>query len=180
VRKTEREIEREVCVRGHRQREAQTGTQDVCKESQVGKKKREREERVGGGCTFSSSHKLENHTCYWPKVGHIFVHVLLFSEESPGLDTMPDAKGRTRTRTLSQTFTIPLVSCLFHSVALVAPVAFSLSFAYRLDGRVPPPTGGQGLGVLEGIEVRERKEASPIDWLGLASDNLVDDLSTSE
>ncbi len=55
-----------------------------------------------------------------------------------------------------------------------------MPFAYRLDGRVPPPTTGQGLGVLEGIEVRERKEASPIDWQGLVGDNLVDDLSTPE
>ena len=55
-----------------------------------------------------------------------------------------------------------------------------MPFAYRLDGRVPPPTTGQGLGVLEGIEIRERKEASPIDWQGLVGDNLVDDLSTPE
>ena len=102
------------------------------------------------------------------------------SIEESSLDTMPDAKGRASTRTSSQTFTIPVVRRSFHSVALVALVAFSLPRACRLDGRAPPPPAGQGLGGLEGIEARERKEASPIDWQGLVGDNLVDDLSTPE
>ena len=102
--------------------------------------------------------------------------MLLISDKSPGLDTMPDAKRRASSRTLSQTFTIPVVRRSFHSVALVALVAFSLPRACRLDGRAPPPPAGQGLGGFEGIEARERKEASPIDWQGLVGD----DLSTPE
>jgi hypothetical protein len=129
---------------------------------------------------YSRTSLFLSHELATPKIGNTSHMCTSILKKSPGLDTMPDAKGRASTRISSQTFTIPVARRSFHSVALVALVAFSLPRACRLDGRAPPPPAGQGLGGLEGIEARERKEASPIDWQGLVGDNLVDDLSTPE